>query len=119
MDESIAVAAKSLKSGTNESIDAKQSFVMEALRMKDLNHPNVMNLIGICWSSDQEHERYSDPLVILPYMMLGDPKTYLREERYKRLRFSEKEKSLNRHCFGKTQVPTVTVIFLVTYFVSL
>ena len=68
-----------LTSLTNES----QSFVMEAVRMTDLNHPNVMNLLGICWSPNSENVRYTSPLVVLPYMMLGDLRTYLRGKRIK------------------------------------
>ena len=60
-----------------------QSFVMEALRMTDLNHPNVMNLLGICWSPNSENVRYTLPLVVLPYMMLGDLRTHLRRKRIK------------------------------------
>ena len=60
-----------------------QSFVMEALRMTDLNHPNVMNLLGICWSPNSDNVRYTSPLVVLPYMMLGDLRTHLRGKRIK------------------------------------
>ena len=42
--------------------------------MKDLKHPNVMNLIGICIGGD------SMPMIILPFMSNGDLLTYIRDE---------------------------------------
>ena len=56
-------------------------FVREGLQMKVLNHVNVMELYGICWSSDPAHARHVSPLIVLPYMELGDLKTYLRKRR--------------------------------------
>ena len=67
----------------SDSTKETQSFVMEALRMTDLNHPNVMNLLGICWSPNSDNVRYTSPLVVLPYMMLGDLRTHLRGKRIK------------------------------------
>ncbi|XP_065826285.1 tyrosine-protein kinase receptor UFO-like isoform X2 [Oscarella lobularis] len=74
LDGTTTVAAKSSKSEVGE-------FISEALRMRDLSHPNVMKLIGICWSSNPDHERYYSPLVLLPYMALQDLRTYLRRQR--------------------------------------
>ena len=99
LDSSQMVAAKSVKIGNptetsesqmfvsldqgSDSTKETQSFVMEALRMTDLNHPNVMNLLGICWSPNSDNVRYISPLVVLSYMMLGDLRTYLRGKRIK------------------------------------
>ena len=47
--------------------------------MKTFNHPNVMELFGICWSNDPTHARHNSPLIILPYMELGDLKNHLRK----------------------------------------
>ena len=58
-------------------------FVSEALRMRSLDHPNVMSLIGICCSSDPVDEQYHRPMIVLPYMVLKDLKTYLRKERHR------------------------------------
>ncbi|XP_065829413.1 uncharacterized protein [Oscarella lobularis] len=82
LDSSQTVAAKSVKIDPgSDPTKETQSFVMEALRMTDLNHPNVMNLLGICWSPNSDNVRYTSPLVVLPYMMLGDLRTYLRGKR--------------------------------------
>ncbi|XP_065829431.1 uncharacterized protein [Oscarella lobularis] len=84
LDSSQTVAAKSVKIDPgSDPTKGSQSFVMEALRMTDLNHPNVMNLLGICWSPNSENVRYTLPLVVLPYMMLGDLRTHLRRKRIK------------------------------------
>lgn len=67
-----AVAVKTiLKSGYSSNVE---EFLNEALMMKDFNHTNVLKLIGI---SLEEGEF---PLVILPFMKLGDLLTYIRNE---------------------------------------
>lgn len=53
-------------------------FVREGLQMKSFKHTNVMELIGICWSSDPMHSWHVSPLIVLPYMELGDLNTHLR-----------------------------------------
>ena len=42
--------------------------------MKDLKHPNVMTLIGICINDDES------PMIILPFMSNGDLLTFIRDE---------------------------------------
>ena len=42
--------------------DAIKELIDESLVMKDLDHPNVMGLIGICLDAGPS------PLIILPYM---------------------------------------------------
>lgn len=50
--------------------------------MRSFDHPNVMQLLGICWVKDATSKlRPSAPLLVLPYMELGDLKTYLRKKR--------------------------------------
>lgn len=51
------------------------SFIEEALRMKDFHHPNVLTLTGICFGMDDM------PLVILPFMQHGDLLSYIRNEK--------------------------------------
>ncbi|GFO06236.1 hepatocyte growth factor receptor [Plakobranchus ocellatus] len=57
-----------------------QSFLQEALRMKDFNHPNVLALIGVCLNLD------AMPLVVLPFMKHGDLLTYIRDEHNSKVR---------------------------------
>jgi len=47
-------------------------FLKEALIMKDFNHSNVMQLIGLCFGIERL------PLVVLPYMNKGDVLSYIR-----------------------------------------
>ena len=57
-------------------------FVRKGLQMKDFHHLNVMELIGICWVKPHSDALPpSSPLIVLPYMELGDLKTYLRRNR--------------------------------------
>ncbi|GFN81497.1 hepatocyte growth factor receptor-like [Plakobranchus ocellatus] len=69
----ILVAVKSLHNNNPRDIEM-QSFLQEALRMKDFNHPNVLALIGVCLNLD------AMPLVVLPFMKHGDLLTYIRDE---------------------------------------
>ncbi|KAH9519878.1 hypothetical protein Btru_071123 [Bulinus truncatus] len=69
----ILVAVKTLHNDNPRDIEL-QSFLQEALRMKDFNHPNVLALIGVCLDLD------TMPLVVLPFMKHGDLLTYIRDE---------------------------------------
>ena len=67
--------------------ETANTFVREALRMKHLNHPHVMKLMGICWATevtfgrDDLSQMVSGPLIVLPYTELGDLRVYLRKKR--------------------------------------
>jgi len=52
-----------------------QSMISEVSRMRDLSHPNVMSLIGVCVDSSQ------GPSIIMPYMANGSLLDYLKKER--------------------------------------
>ena len=52
-----------------------QCFLEECCKMRDLNHPNVLSLVGV--SFDEEN----NPAMILPFMSNGDVKTYLISQR--------------------------------------
>lgn len=69
----IMVAVKTLHNNNPREIEL-QSFLQEALIMKDFHHPNVLTLIGICLNLD------AMPLVVLPFMKHGDLLTYIRDE---------------------------------------
>ncbi|XP_060079201.1 hepatocyte growth factor receptor-like [Ylistrum balloti] len=65
------VAVKTLHNDSPREIDV-QSFLEEAMRMKDFHHDNVLTLTGICFGIDDM------PLVVLPYMSHGDLLSYIR-----------------------------------------
>ena len=46
--------------------------------MKDFDHPNVLNVLGVGFNTDN-----GLPFVILPYMVNGDLKTYLKRKHSK------------------------------------
>jgi serine/threonine protein kinase len=57
-------------------------FIREGLQMKVFHHPNVMELVGICWVKDSDAQvQMSAPLIVLPFMERGDLKNYLRKSR--------------------------------------
>ncbi|XP_070582303.1 hepatocyte growth factor receptor-like [Ptychodera flava] len=66
------VAVKILKH--NASGDESENFLEEGLLMKDLQHPNVLTLIGICIDDR------GVPMIILPYMKFGNLKTFIQDE---------------------------------------
>ena len=47
----------------------------ESIKMKDLNHPNILGLIGICI------ERGTAPYIVMPFMANGSLLSYLKQER--------------------------------------
>ena len=47
--------------------------------MRRFDHPNVMHLIGICWTfNNLQNSPRIAPLIVLPYMKLGDLKNFLK-----------------------------------------
>ena len=53
-----------------------QSSLAESLIMKDLKHPHVLGLLGVCFDTP-EHS----PYIILPFMANGSVKNFLRGRR--------------------------------------
>ena len=47
----------------------------ESVKMKQFNHPNVMNLIGVCLNAGPA------PYIVMPFMPNGSLLSYLRKER--------------------------------------
>ena len=47
----------------------------ESVKMKQFNHPNVMNLIGVCLNAGPA------PYIVMPFMANGSLLSYLRKER--------------------------------------
>ena len=56
--------------------DSMTALLEEALRMKNLDHPNILTLIGICTDNSS-----SDSYIVLPYMSNGSLRTHLIRER--------------------------------------
>lgn len=52
----------------------------EILKMHQFNHPNVMRLIGVCWTPSDHDTRSSDPCIVMPFMANGSLLDYLRKE---------------------------------------
>ena len=52
-----------------------QSLLSEISQMKNLSHPNVMSLVGVCVNAAQ------GPAIIMPYMANGSLLDYLKKER--------------------------------------
>ena len=50
-----------------------RDFLREGLRMKDFNHANVLDLIGISFNDDNA------PLILIPFMANGDLDTWMRD----------------------------------------
>ena len=65
----------SLKSTGLFSGSDLKSLVEESHLMVNLNHPNVMKLIGICI------DKQDTPYIVMPYMSLGSLLSYLRKNR--------------------------------------
>jgi len=53
-----------------------KSLLQEALQMQNLNHPNILNLIGVCVDGGPA------PYLVMPYMANGSLLVHLRK--YKR-----------------------------------
>ena len=47
----------------------------ESVKMKQFNHPNVMNLIGVCINAGPA------PYIVMPFMTNGSLLSYLKKER--------------------------------------
>ena len=55
------------------SVDNLKSVLCESILMKDFDHPNVLNIHGVGFNPDS-----GLPFVVLPLMVNGDLKTYLK-----------------------------------------
>uniref|UniRef100_A0ABM0LYX5 receptor protein-tyrosine kinase n=1 Tax=Saccoglossus kowalevskii TaxID=10224 RepID=A0ABM0LYX5_SACKO len=74
----LKVAVKTMKNAPDKH--ELEAFIKEGIVMKDFEHINVMNLIGICLEEDLTSEAIK-PMVILPFMENGDLRTYLQNSR--------------------------------------
>lgn len=65
------VAIKSLKSEILYERGNVDDFLKEGMVMKNLDHPNIMRLLGICYSND------GIPSLVMPFMHYGDLRSYV------------------------------------------
>ncbi|KAL5467583.1 hypothetical protein EMCRGX_G031838 [Ephydatia muelleri] len=70
----IEVAVKAMKS--IESDAEMKNFFTECSVMQTLKHPNVLGLLGMCFDSPDK-----TPLMVLPFMVNGNLKDYLKKHR--------------------------------------
>ena len=61
-----------LHSSDISSTDDVKNFFAESFIMTTFQHPNVLGLLGVCFDSPD-----STPLLVLPFMVNGNLKTYL------------------------------------------
>lgn len=80
-DESVRLVAVKRLRHISSPFDL-ESFLQEAIVMKDFNHPNVMPLIGLVMNKE------GSPQLVLPFMYNGDLLTFIRDE-FRRLRIRE------------------------------
>ncbi|XP_061195541.1 plexin-A4-like isoform X3 [Saccostrea echinata] len=71
-EKSNTVAVKSLQgcSTDNETIDG---FLKQCAKLKDLQHPNVLTMSGVCLSASEP------PLIVQPYLQRGDLKNFIKD----------------------------------------
>ena len=70
----IEVAVKAMKSIQSDA--EMKSFFTECSVMQTLKHPNVLGLLGMCFDSPDR-----TPLMVLPFMVNGNLKDYLKKHR--------------------------------------
>ena len=60
------------------SPESLKSFLHESLLMKSFDHPNVLDVIGVGFDTESGNEF---PFMVLPFMVNGDLKTFLKRKR--------------------------------------
>ena len=60
-----------------DTYDANENSALlkESMRMKDMDHPNVLGLIGVCVDAGPA------PYLVMPYMVQGSLLSYLKKHR--------------------------------------
>ncbi|XP_025108033.1 plexin-A2-like isoform X2 [Pomacea canaliculata] len=71
-DKSSQVAVKTLQAKVSE-VEAIQNFLQETALLKDLQHPHLLPVVGVCITASD------DPMVVSPFMATEDLKSYIRE----------------------------------------
>ncbi|XP_065883016.1 uncharacterized protein [Dysidea avara] len=70
------VAIKTVKDC--ESMEKLKSILHESVLMKSLQHNNILKILGVCLETDVQG---GTAYIVLPYMVHGDLKTYLKNKR--------------------------------------
>ena len=60
------------------TVQSIKSIIHECILMKDFDHPNVLNALGVGFNIDNRL-----PFIMLPFMVNGDLKTYLKRKHWK------------------------------------
>ncbi|XP_071081930.1 hepatocyte growth factor receptor-like isoform X2 [Haliotis cracherodii] len=71
-EKPVQVAVKTLQ-GKNTEVEAMQAFLQDTVLLKDLQHPNILSVVGVCVTASD------DPTVIMPFMATEDLKNFIRE----------------------------------------
>jgi len=61
-----------------ESMEKLKSFLHESVLMKSLHHDNILKILGVCLETDVQG---GTAYIVLPYMVNGDLKMYLKSKR--------------------------------------
>ena len=83
---------------TATSFAKTEEFIKECIIAKQLDHPNVLGLIGVSIIRAE-----ALPLMILPYMHNGDVKSYLRSKREGRIHVTNFPEVLFRVWYSLTK----------------
>ena len=55
-----------------------EDFIAESAIMLDFNHPNILQLVGVCFDTGDKL-----PLIVVPFMANGDLRSFLKSKRSK------------------------------------
>ncbi|XP_065899286.1 tyrosine-protein kinase receptor TYRO3-like isoform X3 [Dysidea avara] len=99
--EDIVVAVKTLKGffllfAVSSSVLTAEEFIDECSTTKIFSHPNVLSLIGVSISPEE-----SIPMMVLPYMVNGDVKSFLKSKRGHKIEMTELPKDLSYNTLVK------------------
>ncbi|XP_065899296.1 tyrosine-protein kinase receptor UFO-like isoform X2 [Dysidea avara] len=89
-DETIIVAIKALKACS--SVLKIEEFIEEIAVTKTFSHPNVLSLIGACLEASSSDKM---PLMVIPYMLYGDVKSFLSSKRGNKIDLTELPQDLH------------------------
>ena len=82
------------------STESLKSILKESVVMIKFDHPNVLSILGV--SLDTDHED-GLPFIILPFMVNGDLRTYLKNKR---------QKATDINCLPEVCFCTFTILLL-------